>query len=160
MVHLLAPIERYLRQHLGSDLDRQRFDRARRFVAETAQRGGDIAYRINARWLKFLCSRKPVRTNVWPEDADFLRYFARVFGVPPDQTRSGSRNHARNSSTHLARSCAGVRPLSNRSAATAAFIAAQSTRDRSVVKRTAASAPSSVLCIKTAAIPDAEAFRP
>jgi len=87
MVHLLTPIERYLRQHLGSDLDRQRFDRARRFVAETAQRGGDIAYRINARWLKFLCSRKPVRTNVWPEDADFLRYFARVFGVPPDQTR-------------------------------------------------------------------------
>jgi len=62
-------------------------DRAKRFVDETARRGGDIAQRINARWLKFLCSRGPVRTNVWPEDADFLRHFATVFGVPPDKTR-------------------------------------------------------------------------
>ena len=87
MVHLLTPIERYLRQHLNSELDRQRFDRAKRFVDESVRRGGDIAHRINARWLKFLCSRTPVRTNVWPEDADFLRHFATVFGVPPDKTR-------------------------------------------------------------------------
>ena len=86
MVHLLTPIERYLRQHLNSELDRQRFDRAKRFVDESVRRG-DIAHRINARWLKFLCSRTPVRTNVWPEDADFLRHFATVFGVPPDKTR-------------------------------------------------------------------------
>jgi hypothetical protein len=87
MVHLLTPIERYLRQHLNSELDRQRFDRAKRFVDESVRRGGDIAHRINARWLKFLCSRTPVRTNVWPEDADFLQHFATVFGVPPDKTR-------------------------------------------------------------------------
>jgi Lauroyl/myristoyl acyltransferase len=86
MVHLLTPIERYLRQHLNSELDRQRFDRAKRFVDESVRRG-DIAHRINARWLKFLCSRTPVRTNVWPEDADFLRHCATVFGVPPDKTR-------------------------------------------------------------------------
>ena len=88
MVHLLTPIERYLRQHLSSELDRQRFDRAKRFIDETARRGGgEIAHRINARWLKFLCARVPVQTDVWPEDADFLRHFATVFGVPPDKTR-------------------------------------------------------------------------
>ena len=87
MVHLLTPIERYLRQHLGSELDRRRFDRAKRFVDESTRRGGDVAHRINARWLKFLCGRRPVRTNVWPEDADFLRHFASAFGLPPDQTR-------------------------------------------------------------------------
>jgi lauroyl/myristoyl acyltransferase len=87
MVHLLTPIERYLRQHLDSELDRQRFDRAKRFVDETARRGGEIAHRINARWLKFLCSRTPVQTNVWPEDADLLRHFASVFGLEPDAKR-------------------------------------------------------------------------
>ena len=87
MVHPLSPIERYLRQHLGSELDRQRFDRAKRFVDETARRGGEVAHRIHARWLKFLCSRKPVQTNVWPEDADFLRHFAAVFDLPPDERR-------------------------------------------------------------------------
>jgi lauroyl/myristoyl acyltransferase len=88
MVHLLTPIERYLRQHLNSELDRQRFDRAKLFVNETARRGGgEIVHRMNARWLKFLCSRVPVQTDVWPEDADFLGHFATVFGVPPDKTR-------------------------------------------------------------------------
>ena len=42
---------------------------------------------MNARWLKFLCSRKPVQTDVWPADAEFLRHFATVFGLPPDERR-------------------------------------------------------------------------
>lgn len=88
MVHPLSPIERYLRQHLDSELDRQRFDRAKRFVDESAARGGaEIAHRINARWLKFLCSRAPVQKSVWPEDADFLRHFAAVFDLPPAERR-------------------------------------------------------------------------
>ena len=88
MVHPLSPIERYLRQHLSSELDRQRFDHAKRFVDETARRaGGEIAHRINARWLKFLCSRAPVQSNVWPEDADFLRHFATEFDLPPGERR-------------------------------------------------------------------------
>lgn len=88
MVHLLTPIERYLRQHLNSELDRRRFDRAKWFVDETARRGGgEIAHRMNARWLKFLCSRTPVQMNVWPEDADFLRHFAIAFDLPPAERR-------------------------------------------------------------------------
>ena len=88
MVHPLSPIERYLRQHLSSELDRQRFDHAKRFVDETARRaGGEIAHRINARWLKFLCSRAPVQSNVWPEDSDFLRHFATEFDLPPGERR-------------------------------------------------------------------------
>ncbi|MEP6997970.1 MAG: hypothetical protein ABI900_09985 [Betaproteobacteria bacterium] len=88
MADVTGPIERYLRRHLASELDRQRFDRAKRFVDQTADRcGGEIAHRMSARWLKFLCSRTPVQTNVWPEDTDFLRHFATVFGVPPAERR-------------------------------------------------------------------------
>ena len=84
-----GPSERYLRRQPASELDRQRFDRAKRFVDETVSRGrGDeIAHRMSARWLKFLCSRTPIQANVWPEDTDFLRHFATVFGVPPAERR-------------------------------------------------------------------------
>jgi hypothetical protein len=89
VAHPIIPIERYLRRHFNSELDRQRFDRAKRFVDDTVRRGadGEIAHRMNARWLKFLCSRTPVQTDVWPEDADFLRYFTTVFGMPPAERR-------------------------------------------------------------------------
>ncbi len=89
MVYLIRPIERHLRRHLASELNRQRFDRAKRFVDEAVRRGeGDEkAQRVNARWLKFLCSRTPVQRDIWPEDADFLRHFVTVFGLPPSETR-------------------------------------------------------------------------
>ncbi len=89
MLYLISPIERHLRRHLTSERNRQRFDRAKRFVDETMRRGeGDeMAHRVNARWLKFLCSRTPVQRDIWPKDADFLRHFATVFGLPPAATR-------------------------------------------------------------------------
>jgi hypothetical protein len=88
-LYLISPIERHLRRHLTSELNRQRFDRAKRFVDETMRRGGgdEMAHRMNARWLKFLCSRTPVQRDIWPNDADFLRHFATVFGLPPAATR-------------------------------------------------------------------------
>ncbi len=89
MVDPLAPIEHYLRRRLRSELDRERFDRAKRFVDETA-RGhddSDFAHRMRARWLKFLCARPPVQSGAWPEDTDFLRHFASVFGLRPEERR-------------------------------------------------------------------------
>ena len=89
MIYLIRPIERHLRRHLTSELNRQRFDRAKRFVDETVSRGAgdEMAHRMNARWLKFLCSRTPVQRDIWPNDADFLRHFATLFGLPPAETR-------------------------------------------------------------------------
>lgn len=87
MVYLLRPIERHLRRNLSSELNRRRFDRAKRFVDETVSRGGDAAHRMHARWLKFLCSRAPVQRDIWPKDADFLRQFATVFGLPAAEAR-------------------------------------------------------------------------
>ena len=89
MTDPLGPIEHYLRRRLPSERDRQRFARAKRFVDETARRGGDpeTALRVNARWLKFLCSRAPVQADAWPEDTDFLRHFAATFGLPPSERR-------------------------------------------------------------------------
>lgn len=85
----LTPIERHLRHRLASERSRQRFDRAKRFVDESA-RGGDgaSAHRLRARWLKFLCGRAPVQTEVWPEDGDFLRYFASEFELPLARRRT------------------------------------------------------------------------
>jgi lauroyl/myristoyl acyltransferase len=85
VLYLLRPIERHARRHLSSEVHRRRFDRAKRFV-DDAQRLGErdeMALRVNARWLKFLCSRKSVQRDMWPEDTDFLRHFATVFGLPP-----------------------------------------------------------------------------
>lgn len=89
MTDPLGPIEHYLRRRLPSERDRQRFDRAKRFVNEVASRGtsAETALRVSARWLKFLCSRAPVQTDVWPEDTDFLRHFAADFGLPPSERR-------------------------------------------------------------------------
>jgi lauroyl/myristoyl acyltransferase len=88
LVSVIRPIERHLRRHLASELSRQRFDRAKRFVYE-AKRGGsrEIAHQVNARWLKFLCSRTPVQRDIWPESAAFLHHFATVFGLPPAERR-------------------------------------------------------------------------
>jgi lauroyl/myristoyl acyltransferase len=88
MAYLIRPIERRLKQHLTSELGRRRFDRAKRFVDE-AVLGGDVeaVHRVNARWLKFLCSRAPVQTEVWPEEVEFLRGFATAFGLPPAERR-------------------------------------------------------------------------
>jgi lauroyl/myristoyl acyltransferase len=88
MAYLIRPIERHLKRHLTSELGRRRFDRAKRFVDEAAL-GGDAetVHRVNARWFKFLCHRAPVQTEVWPEEAAFLRHFATVFGLPPDERR-------------------------------------------------------------------------
>jgi lauroyl/myristoyl acyltransferase len=85
----LGPIERAFRRHLTSELNRQRFDRAKQFVDETKRSGGGdrAAYRVHARWLKFLCSRTPVQREFWPRDADFLHHFATVFGLPPAERR-------------------------------------------------------------------------
>ena len=86
MAYLIRPIERQLKRHLTSERGRRRFDRAKRFV-DGKVLGGDVEtmHRLNARWLKFLCSRAPVQKAVWPEEAEFLGYFATVFGLPPDE---------------------------------------------------------------------------
>src|SRR6185503_3325267 len=88
MAYLVRPIERQLKLHLTTEVARRRFDRAKRFV-DAAMLGGDVetAQRANARWLKFLCSREPVQTAVWPEEAAFLRHFATVFGLPAAERR-------------------------------------------------------------------------
>ena len=88
MAYLIRPIERQLKRHLTTETGRRRFDRAKRFVDEAAL-GGDVetAQRANARWLKFLCSRGPVQTAVWPEEVAFLRQFASAFGLPPGDRR-------------------------------------------------------------------------
>ncbi|MGH8750052.1 MAG: hypothetical protein ACREU5_13225, partial [Burkholderiales bacterium] len=84
------PIELHLRRHLTSERNRQRFDRAKRFVDEVGRRGAgdETAHIVKARWLKFLCSRTPVQTDIWLKDADFLRHFATVFGLPPAERRN------------------------------------------------------------------------
>jgi lauroyl/myristoyl acyltransferase len=88
MADLIRPIERQLKRHLTTEVGRRRFDRAKRFVDE-ATLGGDAetVHRVNARWFKFLCSRAPVQTGVWPEEAAFLRRFATAFGLPPAEAR-------------------------------------------------------------------------
>jgi lauroyl/myristoyl acyltransferase len=44
VLYLIRPIERHVRRHLGSERDRRRFDRAKRFVDESiARRAGDAA---------------------------------------------------------------------------------------------------------------------
>jgi len=88
MAYLIRPIERQLKLHLTTEVARRRFDRAKRFV-DAAMLGGDVetAQHANARWLKFLCSREPVQTAVWPEEAAFLRHFATVFGLPAAERR-------------------------------------------------------------------------
>jgi len=84
--NLTLPIERRLKRYL-SEPNRQRFDRAKRFVDETVGRGDELAHRVHARWLKFLCSRTPVQRDIWSQDADFLRHFATLFGLPPAERR-------------------------------------------------------------------------
>jgi lauroyl/myristoyl acyltransferase len=89
VLYLLRPIERHARRHLTSEVNRKRFDRAKRFVDQAQRRGerDEMALRVNARWLKFLCSRASVQRDMWPEDTDFLRHFAMVFGLPPAERR-------------------------------------------------------------------------
>ena len=81
MAYDIEPIERYIRGQL-SERDRKRFDRAKRFVDETARRGGDdaTAHRMSVRWLKFLCSRKAIR-HVRPKATAKLRDFATILGL-------------------------------------------------------------------------------
>ncbi len=88
MAYLIRPIERHFKRHLTTDVGRRRFDRAKRFVDEKVL-GGDVetVHRLNARWLKFLCSRAPVQKEAWPEEVEFLRRFATVFGLPPADRR-------------------------------------------------------------------------
>lgn len=89
MTHLIRPIERQLKQHLGSERDRRRFDRAKRFVGETVGRRMDLetTHRMNARWLKFLCRHAAVQEQVWPQQIEFLHRFAGVFGLAPAEQR-------------------------------------------------------------------------
>ena len=88
MAYLIGPIERHLKRHLTTDVGRRRFDRAKRFV-DAKVLGGDVetVHRLNARWLKFLCSRAPVQKAAWPEEVASLRNFATVFGLPPGERR-------------------------------------------------------------------------
>jgi len=87
-VNLTGSIEHHLRQCL-TERDRRRFDRAKRFVDETGGHVGDdeLTHRVNARWLKFLSSRTPVQSDFFTREADFLRHFATLFGLPPGERR-------------------------------------------------------------------------
>lgn len=79
-------IERYLRRRLRGR-DRNRFERAKRFVDE-ARRSADgaAAHRLRARWLGFLSRRRLVQTDIFWPDLDFLRRFAGLIGLPPPET--------------------------------------------------------------------------
>jgi lauroyl/myristoyl acyltransferase len=85
----IAPMESRLTRHLTSELKRQRFDRAKRFVDDIVRHGegGDAAHRANARWLKFLCSRTAAQSDTWPKHVDLLLEFAAAFGLPPAERR-------------------------------------------------------------------------
>jgi KDO2-lipid IV(A) lauroyltransferase len=89
VAYLIRPIERRFKRQLTSERDRQRFDRAKRFVDEATKRGdgSETALSVYARWLKFLCTRTPVHRDIWPEEADFLHRFATLFGLPPAERR-------------------------------------------------------------------------
>lgn len=89
MIYLIRPIERHLRRNLSSELNRQRFDRAKQLVDEAMRRGAgdENAHRMEARWLKFLCSQTSVQRDIWPTDADFLHRFATLFGLPVAERR-------------------------------------------------------------------------
>jgi hypothetical protein len=43
--------------------------------------GDETAHRTHARWLRFLCSRSSAQGQLWPQEVDFLIYFATAFGV-------------------------------------------------------------------------------
>jgi lauroyl/myristoyl acyltransferase len=111
VLFLTRSIERHVRRALGSERNRRRFDRAKRFVDETIRRaeadtstvsyrGGHgidytyvldkpsspstaSAYRVYARWLKFLCAQSCVQKDIWPEQVRFLHHFATAFGMAP-----------------------------------------------------------------------------
>jgi lauroyl/myristoyl acyltransferase len=89
VLYLIRPLERHVRRHLASEPNRQRFDRAKRFVDEAQKRGAgdDAALRVYARWLRFLCSRRSVQRDMWLDDVDFLRKFATLIGLPPAERR-------------------------------------------------------------------------
>jgi KDO2-lipid IV(A) lauroyltransferase len=89
VLKVLTPIERRLNRYLTSEPGRQRLERTKRLVYETVRRvGGDeMADRVIARWLRFLCSRPLAQRAIWPEAADFLRQFATAFGLSPAETR-------------------------------------------------------------------------
>ena len=88
MLYSLRSLERSVRRRLTSDLGRKRFDRARQFVDEAKRRsGGEMALRLHARWLKFLCRRIAVQSDIWPQQTEFLNQFATVFGIAPAERR-------------------------------------------------------------------------
>jgi lauroyl/myristoyl acyltransferase len=87
VLYLLRPMERHARRNLASDKDRRRFDRAKRFVDGVVNRGGAAAYRMHARWLRFLCSQPAVQRDVYSEETSFLRRFATAFGLAPKEAR-------------------------------------------------------------------------
>ena len=88
MLYSLRSLERSVRRRLTSDLGRKRFDRARQFVDEAKRRsGGEMALRLHARWLKFLCCRTAVQSDIWPQQTEFLNQFATVFGIAPAERR-------------------------------------------------------------------------
>ena len=89
MLYSVRSTERSVRRRLTNDLNRARFDRAKRFVEETKRRagGGEIVLRMHARWLKFLCRRTPVQRDMWPQETEFLHHFATVFALSPIERR-------------------------------------------------------------------------
>lgn len=89
MSYLIRPIERHLKRDLATDRDRQRFERAKRFVDETIGRRADpeTTYRLNARWLKFLCRHAAVQRQLWPRELEFLERFTHDFALPPAERR-------------------------------------------------------------------------
>ena len=80
-------MERHARRNLASETHRRHFDRAKRFVDATVNRGGAASYRLHARWLKFLCAQPAVQRDIYPEETSFLRQFATAFELSPEATR-------------------------------------------------------------------------
>jgi lauroyl/myristoyl acyltransferase len=87
MLYLIRPMERHARRNLSTEIDRRRFDRAKRFVDPIGNREDAPGYRMHARWLKFLCGRPAVQRDVYPDDTAFLRRFAAAFGLSAEEER-------------------------------------------------------------------------
>jgi KDO2-lipid IV(A) lauroyltransferase len=90
VLYLVRSIERSVRRYLPSELDRRRFDRAKQFVAAAESRDGsdEMARRMHARWLKFLCGRRPAQRQIWAKETEVLQQFATDFGLPDAERRT------------------------------------------------------------------------
>src|SRR5262249_38216124 len=85
VLYLIRPMERHARRNLSTDIDRLRFDRAKRFLDAIGNRQDAPGCQTHARWAKFPCSRAAVARDVYEAAPAFLRRFAAAFGLSAEE---------------------------------------------------------------------------